>query len=190
MDYLNGGQLFVHLVRPRLPPPAHRGSVVTPCDPCCLFAHASPPVAIPCRAGYHARHRVAEQGADVLRGGRALHARRTRARALGATPCRTSVVPRSNPVAHTSCVPLRDAPSFGRTLCELADCARWVAGTSQARDRAPRFEAREHTLQPRRAHHVDRLRVRSCMLHAACCMLRHVVCCMLRVACCTTGTSR
>ena len=54
MDYLNGGQLFVHLVRPRLPPPAHRGSVVTPCDPCCLFAHASPPVAIPCRAGYHA----------------------------------------------------------------------------------------------------------------------------------------
>jgi hypothetical protein len=66
----------------------------------------------------------------------------------------------------------------------LADCARWVAGTSQARDRAPRFEAREHTLQPRRAHHVDRLRVRSCMLHAACCMLRHVVCCMLHAAAC------
>ncbi len=31
MDYLNGGQLFVHLVRPRLPPPARRGSLVTPC---------------------------------------------------------------------------------------------------------------------------------------------------------------
>ena len=54
MDYLNGGQLFVHLVRPRLPPPAHRGSVVTPCDPCSHVANAFPPVGLPCCVGYHA----------------------------------------------------------------------------------------------------------------------------------------